>query len=64
MIWTDINPDKNTLCETYIVMKWLAEWRNVWNYSNIKEAYRNYAKNHNMLPNCKYWTYVTLWDLQ
>lgn len=63
MIWTDINPNKNLLCETYLVMKWLAEWRNVWSYSDIKKAYRDYASKNGLLPKCQKWKYVKIWDI-
>jgi len=64
MIWKDTNPNKTPLCETYVVMKWLAKWWQVWTYTDIKKAYRNYATNNNELPSCKYGRYVTLWDLK
>ena len=63
LIWKTINPNKSLLCETYIVMKWLLESRNVWPYSNIKDAYWNYAKNKQKLSTCMYGNYVKLWDL-
>lgn len=64
MIWKDLQPTKNLMCETYVVMKWLAEWRNVWKYSDIKQAYWNYAQNNWLLPSCGYWNYVKIWDLR
>jgi len=64
MIWKTTIPTKTLLCETYIVMKWLTEWRNVWSYKNIKTAYWNYAKNNNKLSDCKYGEYTKLWDLK
>ena len=60
MIWKDLQPTKNLMCETYVVMKWLAENWNVWTYSDIKQAYWNYAKDNWLLPDCQYWKYVTL----
>ena len=60
MIWKDLQPTKNLMCETYVVMKWLAEEWNVWKYTDIKQAYRSYAKNNWLLPNCQYGKYVTL----
>ena len=60
MIWTDLQPSKNLMCETFVVMKWLAQDWNVWNYTDIKQAYWNYAKNNGLLPNCEYGKYVTL----
>lgn len=60
MIWKDLQPTKNLMCETYVVMKWLAENWNVWTYSDIKQAYWNYAKTNWLLPDCQYGKYVTL----
>ena len=61
MIWTDTNPNKYVSCETYITLKWLREWRNVWNYtsSQIKSVYWNKATELWKLNGCKKWTYVT-----
>jgi len=64
MIGKTINPQKELLCETYVVMKWLAEWRSVWSYSDIKLAYWNYAEDNNLLPSCDYWEYLTIGDLK
>jgi len=64
MIGKNVNPEKTLLCETYIVMKWLSEWRSVWSYSDIKKAYWNYAKANDELPNCEYWDYTKVWDLK
>lgn len=64
MIGKGLNPIKNPLCETYIVMKGLIEERSVGAYSDIKLAYWDYAKTNNKLPACEYWTYVRLWDLK
>ena len=60
MIWKDLQPTKNLMCETYVVMKGLVEEWNVWTYSDIKQAYWAYAKNNWLLPNCQYGKYVTL----
>ena len=60
MIWKDLQPTKNLMCETYVVMKWLVEEWNVWTYSDIKQAYWAYAKNNWLLPSCQYGEYVTL----
>ena len=59
MIWKDLQPTKNLMCETYVVMKWLVEEWNVWKYTDVKQAYWNYAKNNWLLPDCQYWEYVT-----
>jgi len=64
MIWKDLQPTKNLMCETYVVMKWLAEEWNVWIYSDIKQAYWNYARNNGLLPDCKYGDYVKISDLK
>ena len=63
MIGKTINPNKTLLCETYIVMKWLVKWRNVWSYYDIKKAYWNYAKNNGELSTCKYGNSIKIWDL-
>lgn len=60
MIWKDLQPTKNLMCETYVVMKWLAEEWSVWKYTDIKQAYWNYAKSNWLLPDCQYGKYVTL----
>ena len=64
MIWKDLQPTKNLMCETYVVMKGLIEEWKVWTYSDIKQAYWNYAKNNWLLPSCQYWKYVTISDLK
>lgn len=64
MIGKNVNPDKELLCETYVVMKWLVEWRSVWSYSNIKTAYWNYADSNDLLPSCEYGEYLTVGDLK
>jgi len=55
MIWTDTDPSKIVSCETFITMKWIREWRNVWTYSKdeIKTAYRNKATQLWKLNWCK-----------
>lgn len=63
MIWKDLQPTKNLMCETYVVMKWLVEEWKVWTYSDIKQAYWNYAKDNGLLPDCQYGKYVKIWDL-
>lgn len=63
MIWKDLQPTKNLMCETYVVMKWLVEEWSVWKYSDVKQAYWNYAKENWLLPNCGYWKHVILRDL-
>jgi hypothetical protein len=61
MIWTNTDPSKIVSCETFITMKWLLEWRNVWTYSKdeIKTVYRNKATQLWKLNWCKKWAYVT-----
>ena len=65
MIWTDADPSKIVSCETYITMKWLAEWWSVWNYvkSEIKSAYWKKATELWKLNWCQKWKYVTKWNL-
>lgn len=65
MIGTDADPSKIVSCETYITMKWLAEWWSVWNYvkSEIKSAYRKKATELWKLNGCQKWKYVTKWNL-
>ena len=65
MIWTDTDPSKIISCETYITMKWLREWWNVWNYvkSEIKSAYWKKATELWKLNGCQKWKYVTKWNL-
>lgn len=61
MIGTDADPSKIVSCETYITMKWLAEWWSVWNYvkSEIKSAYWKKATELWVLNGCQKWKYVT-----
>ena len=65
MIWKNANPDSYLGCETFITMKWLAEWWNVWDYvkSEIKTAYWNKAVELWKLNGCEKWNYVTKWNL-
>jgi len=65
MIWTDTDPSKIVSCETYITMKWLAEWWNVWSYvkSEIKSVYWEEATELWKLKGCEKWKYVTRWNL-
>ena len=65
MIGTDTDPTKIISCETFITMKWLAEWWNVWNYvkSEIKSAYWKKATELWKLNGCQKWKYVTKWNL-
>jgi hypothetical protein len=58
MIWKSTNPSKNVLCDTYIVMKWLAQWWNVKSSNDPKSAYRAEAVSRNQLEGCKKWFYV------
>lgn len=64
MIGKDVQTTKNLMCETYVVMKWLVEWRNVWTYTDIKQTYWNYARNNWLLPDCQYGKYVKISDLK
>jgi len=65
MIWVNTNPDSYVSCETYITMKWLAEWWNVWSYasSEIKSVYWKKAAELWKLNGCEKWASVTKWNL-
>jgi len=65
MIGTDTDPNKIVSCETYITMKGLYEWRNVWNYvkSEIRTTYWNKAVELWKLNGCEKWEYLTKWNL-
>ena len=65
MIGTDTDPSKIVSCETYITLKWLREWWNVWNYTkdNVKSVYWNKAEALWKLNWCKKWAYVTKGNL-
>jgi len=65
MIWTDTDPNKIVSCETFVTMKWIREWRDVWNYSksNVKAVYWNKAEQMWKLNGCEKWKYVTKWNL-
>ena len=65
MIGTDTDPSKLVSCDTYITMKWLREWRNVWSYSksDVKTVYWNKAAELWKLNGCEKWKYVTKWNL-
>ncbi len=55
MIWKSTNPDTNITCDTYIVMKWLVEWWDIWSYTDIKQAYRSEAIELDKLNDCSKW---------
>ena len=61
MIGTDTDPNKLVSCDTYITLKWLREWRNVWYYTKntVKSAYWDKAAELWKLNWCKKWVYVT-----
>jgi hypothetical protein len=65
MIGTDTDPSKIVSCETYITLKWLREWWNVWNYTkdNVKSVYWNKAEALWKLNWRKKWAYVTKGNL-
>ena len=65
MIWTDADPSKIVSCETYITMKWLAEWWSVGSYAKgeIKSTYWKKATELWKLNGCQKWKYVTKWNL-
>ena len=64
MIGKAVNPNKRLLCETYIVMKWLVEGRDIWSYFDIKKAYWDYAQSNEKLSTCEYGDSVKIWDLK
>lgn len=53
MIGKNTEPYKQISCETYIVIKGLAENRSVGNYTDIKAAYRKKAEELNKLNGCQ-----------
>ena len=65
MIWSDTDPSKLVSCETFITMKWLAEWWDVWSYvkTQIKNVYWNKAAELWKLNWCTKWAYVTKGNL-
>ena len=58
MIGKTTNPSKNILCDTYIVMKWLAEWWWVVIGADIKASYWKAAIANNALNGCQKNFYV------
>lgn len=60
MLGTDTDPSKIVSCDTYITLKWLREWRNVWSYTskNVKSVYWNKAAELWKLNGCEKWKYV------
>ena len=58
MIGKSTNPETNITCDTYIVMKGLAENWNVWNYSDVKLAYWEKATELDKLNWCEKWALV------
>ncbi len=58
LIGKTVNPSKNVLCQTYIVMKWLLEDWDVGSYTDIKSAYRKEAQDRWVLNGCKWNFYV------
>lgn len=59
MIGKNTDPSKQISCETYIVIKGLAENRSVGNYNDIKDAYRKKAEELEKLNGCKKGSFVT-----
>jgi hypothetical protein len=53
MIGKNTDPFKQISCETYIVIKGLAENRTIGNYNDIKDAYRKKAEELGKLNGCK-----------
>ena len=59
MIGTDTNPSKTVACKTYIVMKGLAEWRNVsYTQSTVINNFWNAAVSKDALNGCVKWLLV------
>jgi len=59
MIGKDTNPSKNVACKTYMVMKGLAEWRNVsYTQSNVMENFWQAAVSKDALNDCIKWQLV------
>lgn len=63
MIWTSTNPDKKIICQTYVVMKWIAESRDVSASTNSLQAYRDKADELWKLNWCEKNKYVSLENL-
>lgn len=63
MIWTSTNPDKEIICQTYIVMKWIAEWRNVSVWADPLTSYMKKADELWKLNWCERNKYVSLENL-
>jgi len=63
MIWTDLNPSKNLMCETFVVMRGLVEWWEVKSAGDIKKTYWDYANNNDKIVSCKYGEFLTLKDI-
>jgi hypothetical protein len=63
MIWTSTNPDKKIICQTYIVMKWIAESRDISTSSNSLQWYRDEANKLWKLNWCQRNKYVTVENL-
>lgn len=59
MIWTSTNPDKRIICQTYIVMKWISESRNISTTTNTLQAYRDKADELWKLNWCERNKYIT-----
>ncbi len=53
LIWATINPDNKILCQTYIVVLWLKQHRDIKNYNNIFKSYRQEAQKKWVLNWCK-----------
>ncbi len=60
MIWTSTNPDKKIICQTYIVMKWISESRDISTSTNSLQAYRDKADELWKLNWCERNKYITI----
>ena len=63
MIWTSTNPDKKIICQTYIVMKWIAWSRDISTNINLLQTYRDKANELWELNWCERNKYVTTENL-
>jgi hypothetical protein len=63
MIWTTTDPQMIVSCDVYMVMKWIAEWRNITKSPEIKENYWNVAESKGMLNWCTKWAKLTYANL-
>ncbi len=63
LIWSNTNPDKKIICQTYIVMKWIIEARDVSTNWNSLQSYRDKADELWELNGCQKNKYLTTENL-